>query len=304
MIYQSTRYLHEKYDVITFEVWNEPDANWFWNGTREELIEMYDHTARAIKRAAPDALVGGPTNAHLVPHADWVEDLVKHCAENDVPLDVICWHDYLHYSRINNRVHTYIEQAELVREIVERYPQVGNPRLAITEWGYDWNNARRQWNDSTFHGAFIAQSLFEMQEEDFLFAAFCSHTRSHSNPNPAWQSLKMFSMLSDRRISGTVTEDSTSVEVLASRNGDRITIMVWDFPFRMPELENKVKPVKVSLKNLPSGEYGYIRYLVDEEHSGNPLVKVYEQQMRIRNKAELAIEMHPYAVSLIVLEIQ
>ena len=80
--------------------------------------------------------------------------------------------------------------------------------------------------------------------------------------------------------------------------------MVWDFPFRMPELEDKVKPVRVSLQHLPPGEYGYVRYLVDEEHSDKNLVKVEEQEMRVRNKAELAFEIRPNAVSMIVLEVQ
>src|SRR6185436_1069225 len=42
-----------------WELWNEPDI-FYWRGTPEEYNKMYDYTADAVKRALPQANVGGP----------------------------------------------------------------------------------------------------------------------------------------------------------------------------------------------------------------------------------------------------
>ena len=42
-----------------FEVWNEPNLDVFWSGTREEYFRLYDVSARAIKSVHPGLRVGG-----------------------------------------------------------------------------------------------------------------------------------------------------------------------------------------------------------------------------------------------------
>ncbi len=107
LIYQTVKHLNvdKQYGVI-FEAWNEPNANWFWRGAMEESFELYKHTARAVKRADPNTMIGGPTLAGGPTHRkhsssgqasgyQWMEAFIKYCAENDVPVDFISWH----YSR-------------------------------------------------------------------------------------------------------------------------------------------------------------------------------------------------------------
>ncbi|MGO8659077.1 beta-xylosidase, partial [Rhizobium ruizarguesonis] len=58
------RHLAERYgeDVVSswpWEVWNEPDGH-YWTGTIPQFCEMYDVSAKALKRALPKARVGGP----------------------------------------------------------------------------------------------------------------------------------------------------------------------------------------------------------------------------------------------------
>ena len=43
-----------------WEVWNEPDLTFYWKGTPDEYIKLYDYTADAVKRALPTAKIGGP----------------------------------------------------------------------------------------------------------------------------------------------------------------------------------------------------------------------------------------------------
>lgn len=43
-----------------WEVWNEPDLSFYWKGTPDDYIKLYDYTADAVKRALPAAKIGGP----------------------------------------------------------------------------------------------------------------------------------------------------------------------------------------------------------------------------------------------------
>lgn len=52
------RYGKKEVETWYWELWNEPDLA-YWRGTRKEFFKLYDYTADAIKRALPDARVGG-----------------------------------------------------------------------------------------------------------------------------------------------------------------------------------------------------------------------------------------------------
>lgn len=43
-----------------FEVWNEPNGPSYWTGTPEEFQRLHDTAINAVRRALPDARVGGP----------------------------------------------------------------------------------------------------------------------------------------------------------------------------------------------------------------------------------------------------
>ncbi|MGB0372994.1 MAG: GH39 family glycosyl hydrolase [Opitutales bacterium] len=314
------------YDVI-FEVWNEPDAgqnnpnnyNMFWNGTKEELIEMYSVTADAIRAAAPDAKVGGPTIARIQPHLDWFEDLFAHCASEGVPIDFIAWHDYLYYSEAyDDQTWSFTTQAERLQSIAESYGFT-NLGLAVTEWSYDWaGNRLEDRQRSAFHGAYIAQSLREMSDNsDYLFATFVGETRSDQQyPNPVWRALSMFSNLQSDRIYSEIDVNYPSLDAFASidRSTGTASIMVWDYPNPMHEeirnlpaqeiqnLESEVKTIDLSLQNFAPGEYEYTRYLVDDENNGGEwrdLIPFDEGTLTVSSAGSMSFDLLPYAVSLI-----
>ena len=85
MITQLMKHLVDRYgleEVSTwyFEVWNEPNLD-FWTGTprQQSYFELYDHTARDIKAVSPSLRVGGPATAQ----AAWVGDMIKHATQNE-----------------------------------------------------------------------------------------------------------------------------------------------------------------------------------------------------------------------------
>jgi len=74
-----------------FEVWNEPNLD-FWAGDpkQETYWQLYDHTAIPLKKVNSRLRVGGPATAQ----AAWVDAMIRHCAENHIPLDYVSTHVY------------------------------------------------------------------------------------------------------------------------------------------------------------------------------------------------------------------
>jgi xylan 1,4-beta-xylosidase len=106
LIHQWVLHAVQKYgraEVATWywEVWNEPDIS-YWHGTPEEYDKLYDFTADALKRAMPEAKVGGP--ASTGPASDkaraFLKQFLEHCSsgknaatgKTGAPLDFITYH--------------------------------------------------------------------------------------------------------------------------------------------------------------------------------------------------------------------
>ncbi len=52
------RYGKEEVESWWWEVWNEANG-WYWKGTQEEFIKLYDYAADGLKKALPTAKIGG-----------------------------------------------------------------------------------------------------------------------------------------------------------------------------------------------------------------------------------------------------
>src|SRR5262249_50926962 len=106
LVFQLAKHLRERYgddetETWLWEVWNEPDIE-YWKGTREEFFTLYDYAAAGILRAVPDGRVGGPdtTGAAGKSSAQFLREFLEHCArgknaatgETGAPLRFISWH--------------------------------------------------------------------------------------------------------------------------------------------------------------------------------------------------------------------
>jgi hypothetical protein len=98
--------------VPTYEFWNEPDL-FYWNDSEGELIQLYCHTANAIKAVDPDAKIGGvamngwwkgvdPSPGivgyipdSLVERYSTTAHLIDTCADTGTPLDFVSWHLFM-----------------------------------------------------------------------------------------------------------------------------------------------------------------------------------------------------------------
>jgi len=107
LVYQWVKHCVERYgkkevESWYWELWNEPDLSFYWKGTTEEYIKMYDFASDAVKRALPTARVGGPetTNPGGENAAKFLRTFLEHAVngtnyatgKKGSPLDFITFH--------------------------------------------------------------------------------------------------------------------------------------------------------------------------------------------------------------------
>jgi xylan 1,4-beta-xylosidase len=85
------RYGIEEVATWKFEVWNEPNLD-FWMGDpkQETYFKLYDHTAHDLKSVSPRLQVGGPATAQ----AAWVTPFLAHVKAVNAPIDFVSTHVY------------------------------------------------------------------------------------------------------------------------------------------------------------------------------------------------------------------
>jgi xylan 1,4-beta-xylosidase len=84
------RYGEDEVKHWYFEVWNEPNLSYFFNGNQADYFHLYSVTANAIKSVSKSYRVGGPATAEHT----WITDFIKYCVENKVPVDFASTHVY------------------------------------------------------------------------------------------------------------------------------------------------------------------------------------------------------------------
>ena len=151
LVFQWTRHCIERYgqeEVETWywEVWNEPNIN-YWKGTKEEYFKLYDYAVWAVKKACPGTIVGGPhtTSPRDENAATYLKDFINHCINGKnyktgqigSPLDYISFHAKGSPKIVDGHVQMNInlQLMDISRgfEIISSFPEVKNLPVVIGE---------------------------------------------------------------------------------------------------------------------------------------------------------------------------
>ena len=272
-----------------FEVWNEPNLD-FWAGDPKEstYYDLYDHTARAIKRVSARLRIGGPATAQ----AAWVDRFLAHCKEKNVPVDFASSHVYGNDSSEDVfGTHENISRNEMVCRAVKKVHQqiaasaYTHMPLIWTEYNAAYNN-QPQVTDSAYIGPFLANTirqcdgLTEMmsywtfsdvfEEQGVVKTPFYGGfgiLAERSIPKPAFSDFALLHRLGDTRL------DVNSDSALVTRREDgSLAIAVWNLS--LPEEAGSPKTLTLRFKGLPQASSARVS-MVDDEH-GSPLL-VYKQ---------------------------
>ena len=78
--------------ALVWDIWNEPDRPYFWNGTEAQFHETYRVAYEAIRRElGPDATIAGPSvSAFRWP---WLVGLLEYCRQADCEVNALSWHE-------------------------------------------------------------------------------------------------------------------------------------------------------------------------------------------------------------------
>jgi xylan 1,4-beta-xylosidase len=165
LIYQFARHLVERYGIdqvadFYFEVWNEPNLD-FWTGEPKEetYYELYDVAAAALKDVDERLRVGCPATAQ----AAWVDRFIQHCADKNVPVDFVSTHIYPNDIPLNVfGKEKDIPQSEMlslaVRKVYQQVKASARPQLPII-----WSEYKAGFDgvqlDSPYVGAWLANNI-------------------------------------------------------------------------------------------------------------------------------------------------
>ena len=159
------------YDIEYWEIWNEPDLNeekpharTTWGGTRGQFFDMYEITAKHLKKCFPHLKIGGPAVSSRM---HWMEDFLYEMNKRKAPLDFISWHSYCKEPK------RMIEKAGTVNELLQKYHFDYVERI-LNEWNYikGWANEEFIYSIEAIHGikgaTFILSCMSEVQRTDLV----------------------------------------------------------------------------------------------------------------------------------------
>jgi xylan 1,4-beta-xylosidase len=214
-----------------FEVWNEPNLEVFWSGTREEYFRLYDVSARAIKAVDPGLRVGGPSSAA----AGWVWELLGHLKDSGAPLDFLS-------------THVYGNVPLDLRPVLAACGRAGTP-IWWTEWGTHPVHFHHV-GDTVFAAAFLLRGMKsalgriealshwvasdhfeELGAPPELFHGGFGLLSVGNLRKPRYWALALLARLGESRLPVVVSGDGAGglVEALAARHEDgRIGVLAWN----------------------------------------------------------------------------
>ena len=246
-----TKHLVERYGIDEvaswyFEVWNEPNID-FWAGEpkQETYWELYDHTARAVKNVNARLRVGGPATAA----AAWVDAFIKHCADNNIPVDFVSSHAYGNDSSQDVfSTSEVISQDKMVcRAVGKVHDQIrasAKPNLPLiwSEFNASYKNEPSV-TDSIYMGPWLGKhdslcdgladimsywSFSDVFEEQGVvkkpFYGGYGLMAAGNIPKPTFQAFQMLHKLGDQRIS----LDSNSA-LFTRRSDGSLVLALWNY---------------------------------------------------------------------------
>jgi xylan 1,4-beta-xylosidase len=151
LVYQWARHSAERYgreeaESWYWEVWNEPDI-FYWHGTLEEYLKLYDYAVAGLRRALPKARVGGPATTGPASQggATFLNAFLAHCSAGKnyvtggtgAPLDFVSYHAKGSPEVIEGHVRMglarHLRDVEAGLKILSAYPKFHNLPVILSE---------------------------------------------------------------------------------------------------------------------------------------------------------------------------
>lgn len=256
-----------------FEVWNEPNLRVFWSADEAAYFDLYDASVRAVRSVDPTLRVGGPATAAV----GWVDDLLAHVAEADVPLDFLS-------------THTYGLPPLDLRPIAARF---GRPDIPLwwTEWGVSPTHGSPI-NDSVWAAPLVARGMrsaagrleslaywvasdhfVEFGEPERLFHGGFGLLTIGNLRKPRFWAIRVLELLGERELRTTMDGDGAGglVEAWATKDADgRVAIALWNGTIDQSKAGGDAlldRAIQLTVAGLDPGAVRIRHRRVDASHS-------------------------------------
>jgi xylan 1,4-beta-xylosidase len=248
-----------------FEVWNEPNID-FWAGEPKEetYYQLYDVAAKALKKVNPALRVGGPATAQ----AAWADGFIRHITENNIPADFVSTHVYANdLSKDVFGTNEAISRNEMVcraaRKVHDQVKASARPDLPIiwSEYNASYKN-EPEVTDAPFMGPWLADTIRQcdgladmfsywtfsdvFEEQGIVKQPFYGGfglLAEDDLPKPAFNAFKLLHKLGDQRI----LVDSKSA-LVTKRSDGALVIALWNL--YLPEESGQPKNFTIRFKNV------------------------------------------------------
>ncbi|MFH1883822.1 MAG: beta-xylosidase [Planctomycetota bacterium] len=147
LVYQWVRRCVDRYGASEvkswyWQTWNEANIA-YWQGTPEEFYKLHDYAIDAVRRALPEARVGGPDTAG--PGGQFMRDFLEHClrginyanGKKGTPLDFVSFHakDSPKYvdGHVQMGMDNQLRAIDRGFEIIASYPELEGIPIIIGE---------------------------------------------------------------------------------------------------------------------------------------------------------------------------
>jgi len=343
LVYQLAKHCIERYGVDEvskwyFECWNEPNID-FWTGVPKEstYFQLYDATARAVKRADPRLRVGGPSTAQ----AAWVDKTIEHCISNNIPLDFVSTHVYANDTAENVLgTKETISRKDMVtgamKKVFDQVKASKRPDMPIiwSEFNASFMNEPKV-TDAAYMGPWLANlasqgdglanevsywTFSDVFEEQGVaktpFYGGYGLIATGSIPKAAFNAMKLLHLLGEQRI------PCSSDSVLATKRADgTIVCALWNYA--EPDDAGTHRTINLKLDGVAPNSVAQV-YTVDRDHGsafdawkklGSPAWPSREEQKSLRQAAalppptmqslgsesEIKVELDPFALALVII---
>ncbi len=235
------------------EIWNEPDRAEFWNGSREEFLDLFQAAAfRLEEEFGPQGIrVGGPgqAGAGFRTHKGQESILLslpRLAAEEGMPLDFLSWHHYIFSGGL--RYH------QTLAKLRERMDAFGLDRVAllVSEWNVtptpggargvllDGPAAAAQYAGFISSAADLGldgQAFFMLQDvsdplevQDFQGLGLGALTQ-HGVKKPVYRIMEFMNLMArEVPVKVDYPEGEWEASVWGTRTGDRVRLVIGNAP--------------------------------------------------------------------------
>src|SRR5665213_941141 len=252
-----------------FEVWNEPNLD-FWAGDpKEETYErLYDSAARALKAVNTRLRVGGPATAQ----AAWVDRFIAHAAQNQVPLDFVSTHVYANDTAhdvfgTNESISRNQMVCRAVQKVHDQVKASARPALPLIWSEYNASyKTEPAVTDAVFMGPWLADTIRQcdglvdilaywafsdvFEEQGVVKQPFYGGyglIAEDGLPKPSFNAFKLLHRLGTTRI-----QEASSSALVTRRADGTVVVAVWNL--FLPEETGIAKDVTLRFTGLASAK--------------------------------------------------